>query len=101
MVKFYRAVIESVLTSLFAVRYSGATAENRNRLARIVRVASRIVGCELSTLDNLYRARVVKKAESIMSDPGHPAHELFDMLPSGRRLRALMRCRVVRCGAIR
>ena len=49
MVKFYRAVIESVLTFSFAVWYNGATAEDRNRLARIVRVASRIVGlsCQL------------------------------------------------------
>ena len=31
----------------------------------------------------------VKKAQSIMSDPGHLAHELLVMLPSGRRLRAL------------
>ena len=42
-------------------------------------------GCDLPTLDSLYRARVVKKAQSIMSDPGHPAHELFVMLPSGRQ----------------
>ena len=59
------------------------------RLARIAQVASHIVGCELPTLDSLYRARVVKKAQSIMSDPGHLAHQLFEMLPLGRRLRAL------------
>ena len=33
----------------------------------------------MPTLDSLYRARVVKKAQSIMSDPGHPAHELCDV----------------------
>ena len=44
---------------------------------------------ELRNLDSLYRERVVKKAQSIMSDPGHPVHELFVMLPSSRRLRSL------------
>ena len=47
-----------------------------------------IVGCELPALDSLCRARVVKKAQSIMSNPGHPVHELFVMLSLGRRLRA-------------
>ena len=85
MVKFSKVVIESVLTFSFAVWCNGATAEGRNRLARIVRVASRIVRCELPTLDSLYRAGVVKRAQSIMFNPGHPAHELFVMFPSGRR----------------
>ena len=89
MVQFYRAVTESVLTFSFAVWYNGATAEDRNRLVRIVRGASRIVGRQLPTLDTLYRARVVKKAQSIMSDPDHPAYEQFVMLPSGRRLTTL------------
>ena len=89
MVRFYRAVIASVLTFFFAVWYNGGTADDRKRLARIVRVASRIVRCELPTLDNLYRARGVKKAQSIMSDPDPPAHELFVIFPLGRRLRVL------------
>ena len=51
MVKFYRVVTDSVVTFSFTIWYNGATAEDRNRLARVVRVASRIVGCELPTLD--------------------------------------------------
>ena len=81
-------MIESVLTFSFTVWFNGTTAEDRNRLGRIVRSASLIVGCELPSLD-LYRARVVKKARSIMSDPSHPAHGLFEELPSGRRLKTL------------
>ena len=73
MVKFYSAVIQSVLTFSFAVWYNGATAEDRNRLERIVPVASRIVGCESLTLDSLYRARVVKKAQSVVSDLPWPS----------------------------
>ena len=43
----------------------------------------------VANCDTLCRARVVKKAHSVMSDPGHLAPELFVMLPLGRRLRAL------------
>ena len=87
MIKFYRAVTESVLTFSFADWYNGATAEDRNCVVRIVRVASPIVRCELPALDNLQIARVVKRAQSIMSDPDHPAHELFVMLTSGRKVK--------------
>ena len=89
LVKFYRAVIESVLTFSFTVWYASATAEDRNRLNRIVCTASKIVGCELPSLISLYETRAVKKAKSILNDSGHPASELFRLLPSGKRLRSL------------
>ncbi len=37
----------------------------------------------------LYLSRVSKRAGKITLDPSHPAHSLFERLPSGRRYRAL------------
>ncbi len=59
------------------------------RLRRVVRTAERIVGTTLPTLQELYLSRVSKRAGKITLDPSHPAHSLFDLLPSGRRYRAL------------
>ncbi len=43
----------------------------------------------LPTLQELYLSRVSKRAGKITLDPSHPAHSLFELLPSGRRYRAL------------
>ena len=43
---FYRATIESVLTSSIAVWYPASSAHTQNRLERIVRTASRLTGLE-------------------------------------------------------
>ena len=43
---FYRATIESVLTSSITVWYPASSAHTKNRLERIVRTASRLTGLE-------------------------------------------------------
>ncbi len=59
------------------------------RLRRVVRTAERIIGTTLPTLQELYLSRVSKRAGKITLDPSHPAHSFFELLPSGRRYRAL------------
>ena len=87
--KFYRAVIESVLTKSFTVWYGHTTVDDRKRLNKVVRTATWIVGCELPALEELYRDRVMKKANSIKDDEFHPAHHLIEYLPSEKRYRSL------------
>ena len=84
LVKFYRAVIESILTLSFTVWYNSATEEDRDRLRRMVRTASKIAGCDLPTLDSLYLVRMTKRAQRIADDPSHPANILFEMLSSDK-----------------
>ncbi len=38
----------------------------------------------------MYLSRESKRAGKITLDPSHPAHSLFELLPSGRRYRALI-----------
>ena len=89
LVKFYRAVIESVLTQSFTVWYGNTTVDDRRRLNRILRAASRVAGCNLPSLDSLYRDRVLKRATSILCDESHPAHDLFELMPSRARYRSI------------
>ncbi len=51
-----------------------------------VRTAERIIGVHLPSLQDLYYSRVKKRAGNIITDPSHPGHDLFALLPSGRRL---------------
>ncbi|KAL0152967.1 hypothetical protein M9458_051720 [Cirrhinus mrigala] len=86
--QFYSAITESILCTSITVWFSSATKTDLRRLQRIVRTAERITGTTLPTLQDLYSSRVSKRAGKIILDPSHPAHILFELLPSGRRYRA-------------
>ncbi|KAI2668905.1 hypothetical protein H4Q32_027217 [Labeo rohita] len=51
--------------------------------------AERIIGVHLPNLQDLYISRVKKRAGNIIQDHSHPGHNLFALLPSGRRYRSL------------
>ncbi len=80
---------ETVTNSSITVWFSSATKSDLRRLRRVVRTAERIIGTILPSLQELYLSRVSKRAGKITLDPSHPAHSLFELLPSGRRYRAL------------
>ncbi len=84
--QFYSAIIEYVLCTSITDWYNSTTKSDLRRLRRVVRTAERIIG---TTLQELYSSRVSKRAVKITLDPSHPAHSLFELLPSGRRYRAL------------
>ncbi|KAL0153607.1 hypothetical protein M9458_051087, partial [Cirrhinus mrigala] len=66
---FYRGTIERVLTSCITVWYGNCSAADCKTLQRTVNTAA------------IFLAR----CSSIMKDPTHPSHNLFQLLPSGRR----------------
>ncbi len=85
----YSAIIESILCTSITVWFSSVPKSDLRRLWRVVRTAERIIGSTLPTVQELYLSRVSKRAGKITLDPSHPAHSLFELLPSGRRYRAL------------
>jgi hypothetical protein len=89
MTQFYRSIIESVLTFSITVWYGTASARDKKKLKRVVKIASKIIGCKLPSLDSIYNLRTRRKARSIIFDNTHPANHMFQRLPSGRRYRCL------------
>ncbi len=89
MFNFYRAVIESVLTFSLIVWFGSSTDQQRSQINNITRVALKIIGYDLPTIDEIYVSHLQKKGLKILKDPLHPARHLFTPLPSGRRLRAI------------
>ncbi len=87
--QFYSAITESILCTSITIWFSSVTKSDLRRLRRVVRTAERIIITTLPTLQELYSSRVSKRAGKITLDPSHPAHSLFELLPSGRRYRAL------------
>ena len=85
--QFYKASIESILTFSICVWFGGLSFKDRAALDRIIKVASKIIGSELPSLEELFIARSTKKASKILRDSSHPANHFFELLPSGRRFR--------------
>ena len=86
---FYRCVVESTLTFSITTWYGNCTAANKKALQRVVKNAQKITQSSLPSIETIYTSRCRSTAASIMEDPTHPAHKLFDPLPSGRRLRSI------------
>ena len=89
MLIFYRAVIESLLTFSITVWFGSITQKETLRLNRVVKTASRIIGRDLPNLETLYQQRLFERATLISQDASHPAHNLFEPLPSIRRFRSI------------
>ncbi len=89
MTQFYSAVIESVLCCSITVWFGSASKSDIRRLQRTVRTAERIIGVHLPSLQDLYFSRGQNRAGDIITDPSHPGHDLFALLPSDRRYRSL------------
>ncbi len=86
---FYRGTIESVLTSCITVWYGNCSAADRKTLQRTVNTAAKIIGVPLQSILDIFLARCSSKTNSIVKDPTHPSHSLFQLLPSGRRYRSI------------
>ncbi len=87
---FYSGAIESVLTQCISVWYSNATNQDCKALQRVVRLAERISGSALPSLQDIYLKRCKSRAVKIIKDSNHPGNHLFILLPSGKRFRSMM-----------
>ncbi len=87
---FYSGAIESVLTQCISVWYSNATNQDCKALQRVVRLAKRISGSALPSLQDIYLKRCKSRAAKIIKDSNHPGNRLFISLPSGKRFRSMM-----------
>ncbi len=86
---FYRGTIESMLTSCITVWYGNSCAADHKTLQRTVNTAAKIIGAPLPSILYIFLTRCSSKAKSILKDPTHPSHSLFQLLPSGRRYRSI------------
>ncbi|KAK1805486.1 hypothetical protein P4O66_019788 [Electrophorus voltai] len=82
---FYKGTVESILSSCIITWFGNCTTFDRKTLQRIVRTAEKIIEVSLPSITNIYLTRCIWKATNIVKDPTHPSHELFTLLPSGRR----------------
>ncbi len=87
---FYSGAIESVLTQCISVWYGNSSNQDCKALQRVVRLAERISGSALPSLQDIYLKRCKSRAAKIIKDSNHPGNHFFTSLPSGKRFRSMM-----------
>ncbi len=87
---FYSGAIESVLTQCISVWYGNSSNQDCKALQRVMRLAERISGSTLPSLQGIYLKRCKSRAAKIIKDSTHPGNLLFRLLPSGKRFRSMM-----------
>lgn len=86
---FYHCVVESILTYCITVWYGNCAMVERAALQRVIKISQKIIGLPLPPIEDIYRLRCHSRACTIIKDSTHPFHNLFALLPSRRRNRAL------------
>jgi hypothetical protein len=85
---FYRATVESCLVYGLLVWFAAANKKDTDRLQKVIKTASYIIGAKMMSLEEIYKKRILKRVTNIMKEGAHPLNNLFQLLPSGRRLRS-------------
>ncbi len=70
--------------------YGNGSNQDRKALQRVVRLAERISGSALRSLQDIYLKRCKSRAAKIIKDSNNPGNRLFILLPSGKRFRSMM-----------
>ena len=83
----YRSLVESILTFNIVTFYDHLTVKQKNRLNKIVNIATKLINLKQKSLNDLYQQAISKKSRSIINDPTHPLHSCFEIMPSGKRYR--------------
>ncbi len=73
-----------------SVWYGNSSNQDCKALQRVVRLAERISGSALPSLQDIYLKRCKSRAAKILKDSNHPGNHLFSLLPSGKHFRSMM-----------
>lgn len=71
---FYHSIVASALFYATVCWAPGSTERDKNKLNRLVKRASSVLGCPLDSVDEVKRKRVLDKVKSIMTNTFHPMH---------------------------
>ena len=86
----YNSMISSVLTYVISSWYNACNINQRNALKRFRKKCCKLVRKTehqlIFTIESVYLKSTLLSVKKIMSDPCHPIHVYFRLLPHGNRL---------------
>ena len=89
LTRFYRAVVESVLSFCITVWFGLASQDEINQIQSVVKNASKLIGLNMPSIRSLYLSRSLRKSKRIAQDAYHPPNHLFELLSPGKRYRCI------------
>ena len=89
LMQCYHAFVESILTFSIVCWFGSIDLKNKKKLMRIEKQSKKIIGNEILSLSDVYKKRVIQMGLKIYKDPSHCLNGILEVLPSGRRLRAI------------
>ncbi len=69
--------------------YGSSSAADKKALQRVIKTAQNITKQHLPALEDIFVSHCLQKIHNILKDPYHPAYNLFELLPSGKRYRSV------------
>ena len=69
---FYKSTVESVVTFNSLCYFGGLKEQDKARLSKITKTASRLIGRPVPDIQAHFEAKVLKRLEAILRDPTHP-----------------------------
>ena len=84
LINFYRCVIETCLARSILIWFNSAPKVEIDKLDRVVKSASYIIGVRMDSMNSIYARRLAKRTKTIMGDDLHPLSGYFELMPSGR-----------------
>ncbi len=81
---FYQSVIQSVIAFSCIAWVNGLSAGNLNKINRITKTASKIIGTNVKDVSSIYDTALMTILKTIQLDSSHPLHSLLVLNKSGR-----------------
>ncbi len=75
---------------MISVWYGNSSNQDCKAMQRVVRLAERISGSTLPSLQGIYLKRCKSRAAKIIKDSNHPGNRLLILLPSDKHFRSMM-----------
>jgi hypothetical protein len=83
---FFQGVVQSILTFNSLCFQGNLKSADINRLAKLTKTCSNVIGAPVTDLRTLYEKKMLKRVRAIMADPGHPLRSEFASHQSTRGL---------------
>ena len=89
IVSFFNTIVLPVLMYASVAFFGLLSQQLKHELSRSARICERLLhhSCVINVNENYYAKNVLELAKKIIDDDTHPLHDLYELLPSGRRYR--------------
>lgn len=90
MTCFYNAVLQSLIRYGMVAWFGSLSVQCKNKIEKLVKSAMKTIGTrDYPSLQSIFESSVLAQAKSIISQPFHLLYKEYELLPSGRRYRAV------------